>query len=81
VISTALRTAPLAPFEGPDSLIDRALQEQKAEARNHLGVTITLTLIVELLPVIRIGFAGLELAVGFRQTVKQRLVRQRDSRS
>jgi len=35
-----------------------------------LGAPITLPLIVELLPVIRIGFAGLELAVGFRQTAK-----------
>jgi len=70
VISTALRTAPLAPFEGPDRLIDRALQEQKAEARDDLGVPITLPLIVEPLSVIRIGFAGLELAVGFRKTAK-----------
>jgi len=70
VISTALRTAPLVPLEGPDRLIDRALEEQKAEARNDLGVPITLPLIVELLSVIRIGFAGLEPAVGFRQTAK-----------
>jgi len=70
VISTALRTAQFARFEGPDRLIDRALQKQKAEARNDLGVPITLPLIVELLPVIRIGFVGLELAVGFRQTAE-----------
>src|SRR5262249_22256515 len=73
-----LRSAPLALFEDSDCLIDRTLQELKAVARNPLGVPIALPLIVELLPVIRTGFVGLELAVGFRQTAEERLVRQRD---
>jgi len=50
----------------------------KAVTRNHLGVPIALPLIVELLQVIHTGLVGLELAVGFRQTAEERLVRQRD---